>query len=321
MVRGFCYIFPDSCGSGGLEHARLIPEFESSGFVCRQQMRGARPQSRHALQGEKKGMRRLTGGFLGAVLLSVVAGCASQLDRGVAEFQRGNYDKAASLWTPLARKGDPTAQHNVGMLWEKGLGSTPVSLTEAAAWYSLSAASGHTPAMVSLARIQREYAYDDDALNWLTLAARSGNQEAANDLRTWGKPVPQVDLSEAEPGGDQARRLTAAIAAARLALGVSEEAAGDRDSGVASPTDVSWSAPPEAFRLSSEDGKPDDLAEDLGESGDASGPADERDVGRSGNQTGAVAEAREEAKSVPGATAIAEWITALVRFGDREAKQ
>jgi len=170
-------------------------------------------------------MRRLAGACVGASLLFTVAGCASQLEQGIAEFEQGNFDSAASLWTPLAEGGDRLAQNNVAVLWEKGLGSTPQNLPEAAAWYSLSARGGYIPAMVSLARIQRQFAFDEEALSWLELAARWGNQEAITDLQVWGRQVPAADLLQAELHNEEHTRqeqpnTTAIILLPGVAIGV-----------------------------------------------------------------------------------------------------
>lgn len=269
-------------------------------------------------------MRSLTGVVVGAFVLSTVAGCASQLDRGVAEFQRGNYDKAASLWTPLAKTGDPVAQRNVGILWERGLGSTPLNLTEAAAWYSLSAQGGHTPAMVSLARIERRYAYEDEALSWLTLAAQSGDQEAINDLRTWGKPVPQPDLYQTGSGTEQPKRLQHADAtAASLTPEVGVDAANSSVAGVAPPPYIGWSAALAASGRSLGYIAPNARAEARPESGDASAVVEEQDLSRSTDQdpdeTGVEEQTRDDSMTFPRATAIAEWIIGLAGFGNSEA--
>lgn len=271
-------------------------------------------------------MQRLAERLVGAVLLAAVAGCASQLDRGAAEFQQGNYDRAASLLTPLAKGGDPVAQHHVGVLWENGLGSTPQNLTEAAAWYSLSAARGHTPAMVSLARIQRQYAYDEEALGWLTLAAQSGNQEAVNDLRAWGKPVLPADLYATELGSEEPRRLEQAdSAAARLTAEVGVEAASNDGLGVAPPAGTGWSAFLEASRRSIESIVPNTLAEEPRESGDGSDPVDGHDQGRPADhtpdETAVAAETLDDSIVIPGATAVAEWISGLAGLGGSKAAQ
>ena len=271
-------------------------------------------------------MRRLTGVVVGTFVLSMATGCASQLDRGVAEFQQGKYDKAASLWTPLAKSGDPVAQHNVAVLWERGLGSTPLNLTEAAAWYSLSAESGHTPAMVSLARIQRQYAYDEEALSWLTRAAQSGNQEAVNDLRTWGKPVPLTDVYQTGLGSEEPKQLEQAdVATARLTSEVAVGAVDNNAPAVLPPTDIGWPASLEASRRSLKNVAPNTLVEVPHEMGDVSDPADEHDLGLSADRTryatGGEAEARDDSISIPGATAIAEWIIGLTGLGGSAAER
>ena len=39
-----------------------------------------------------------------------------------AAFERGDYVSASEEWKRLAEKGDPKAQHNLGLLFDQGLG-------------------------------------------------------------------------------------------------------------------------------------------------------------------------------------------------------
>jgi TPR repeat protein len=123
------------------------------------------------------------------------SGCANQnIDLGVNAYNKGDFDLAASYWNPIAKKGNPVAQYNLGLLWEQGLGRTPKNKTEAANWFLLSARQGYVPAMVSLGKIQKEYGLNDAAISWLNLAARWGSIDAIKELKSWGKPVPPADL-------------------------------------------------------------------------------------------------------------------------------
>lgn len=133
------------------------------------------------------------------VLSCLISGCASQnIQLGVNAYNQGNYDLAARYWNPIAQKGNPVAQYNLGLLWEQGIGSTPKNKAEASQWFLLSAQQGYIPAMVRLAKIQKENGYDDAATSWLSLAARWGNTDAINELRNWGMPIPAADLLAAQ---------------------------------------------------------------------------------------------------------------------------
>lgn len=129
------------------------------------------------------------------VLLLILSGCASRsINLGVNAYNQGNYDLAAKYWNPLAIQGNFIARYNVGLLWEKGLGSTPLNETKASEWFLLSAKQGYIPAMVRLAKIQKTHDYEDAAISWFNLAARWGDVSAINELQNWGKPVPPADL-------------------------------------------------------------------------------------------------------------------------------
>jgi len=123
-------------------------------------------------------------------------GCASNIERGNTFYQKGEYDRAAYYWNPLAQGGDPYAQYNVGLLWEYGLGSTKQSRAQAAEWYLLSAKQGLPLAMVKLAEYQLSIGSEVTAISWLNLAARWGDNLAISKLTELGKPIPASDLLE-----------------------------------------------------------------------------------------------------------------------------
>lgn len=115
---------------------------------------------------------------------------------GVEAFKKGDYALAAHHWNGIAKDGNPYAQHNLGLLWEYGLGRTPRNIEQAAAWYMRSAKQGFTPAMLRLANLQKQAGYEEAATSWATLAARWGNDKARGMLSIWGKPIPPADLLE-----------------------------------------------------------------------------------------------------------------------------
>ena len=124
-----------------------------------------------------------------------LSGCASQnINLGVNAYNQGNYDLATKYWNPLAKQGNYIAQYNLGLLWEQGLGSTPLNKAEASQWFLLSAQQGYVPAMVRLAKIQKEKGYEDAAISWFNLAARWEDTDAIRELQSWGKSVPKADL-------------------------------------------------------------------------------------------------------------------------------
>ncbi|OJU60542.1 MAG: hypothetical protein BGO08_10110 [Altererythrobacter sp. 66-12] len=120
------------------------------------------------------------------------------VDKGVEAYNAGQYDQAASLWNEPARQGNPAAQHNLGLLWRDGLGSTPKDLNRAAEWFLKSAQQGFPMAMVNLAKVQLDLNQPNPALTWLNMAARWNNAEAIEMLRQLGAPVPAPDLYQTQ---------------------------------------------------------------------------------------------------------------------------
>jgi len=124
--------------------------------------------------------------------------CAMAVDRGVEAYNAGQYDEAASLWNEPARRGNAAAQHNLGLLWRDGLGSTPRDLNQAAHWFLQAAVQGFPLAMVNLAKVQLDLDQPDPALSWLSLAARWNSAEAIALLQQIEAPVPAPDLYMAQ---------------------------------------------------------------------------------------------------------------------------
>lgn len=155
---------------------------------------------------------------------------------GVAAFQGGDYNSAYREWRPLAEQGNAAAQHNLGTLYNYGLGLEK-DLVEAARWYRRAARSGNADAQtkmgVFLAQglgLARDYALaagwfreaaeqhhgeaqynlgvlyatgsgvEKDrvqALMWLALAEEAGVEQAARQRRLLIKEMPPGDVEEA----------------------------------------------------------------------------------------------------------------------------
>jgi hypothetical protein len=199
------------------------------------------------------GAHRLAG-ILCTLILFASSGCANQsLQLGVDAYNQGNYDLAESYWNPLAKEGDPHAQYNLGLLWEKGLGSTPKNETVAARWYALSAKQGYILAMVRLGRIQKELGYENAATSWFNLAARWGNKDAIVELQNWGKPIPPADLLAAQQYRDAIAREKAGRATedAAYELGRALGGGGGRASSY-TPSPSSYSTTPNGSSCTSD---------------------------------------------------------------------
>lgn len=57
-------------------------------------------------------------------------------------YDAGDYEKAAKLYSPLAKDGNAEAQYTLGMMYRAGRG-VPHDYTEARKWYLLAAEQGH----------------------------------------------------------------------------------------------------------------------------------------------------------------------------------
>lgn len=64
-------------------------------------------------------------------------------------YDTGDYEKAAKLYSPLAKDGNAEAQYNLGMMYRAGRG-VPRDIKEAAKWYRLAAEQGNPLAQFNL---------------------------------------------------------------------------------------------------------------------------------------------------------------------------
>ena len=96
------------------------------------------------------------------------------MEDGFAADARGDYATALRLLRPLAEKGDPVAQFNLGGLYADGAG-VPQDYAEAVKWYRLAAEQGSAGAQNSLGAmyengrgVAKDYV---QAHKWYNLAA------------------------------------------------------------------------------------------------------------------------------------------------------
>ena len=66
---------------------------------------------------------------------------AGPLEDADAALKRRDYAAALRFIRPLAEQGDASAQHNLGVLYDNGLG-VPLDKVRAYMWFTLSAAQG-----------------------------------------------------------------------------------------------------------------------------------------------------------------------------------
>jgi TPR repeat protein len=66
---------------------------------------------------------------------------SNDLQEGLRAYAQRNYAGALRLWGPLAQRGDPAAQYNIGRLYARGEGVAR-DLPEAYKWFTLAAGGG-----------------------------------------------------------------------------------------------------------------------------------------------------------------------------------
>lgn len=110
------------------------------------------------------------------VFLHVVSAAGGPLEDAEAAIKRRDYTTAARIIRPLAESGDPTAQYNLGVFYDNGLG-VPQDKVSAYMWLSLAATQGREGAAAIRDLIARR----------MTPAQIAEAQKLA---REW-KPVPK----------------------------------------------------------------------------------------------------------------------------------
>lgn len=146
---------------------------------------------------------------------ALLAACASGVEKGLQAFNAGRYEDAYTRWSPSAARGDPVAQHNMGVLWQQGLSrETPKNLDRAAEFFLLAARQGFVQSMVPLADYQLNQNQRDAAISWLMLASRWNDQNAVLALSRLGVPVPPPDLAAAQQQANAVAALTLGAAVA-----------------------------------------------------------------------------------------------------------
>ena len=134
-------------------------------------------------------LQRLAGLTLLTMLL-VLAGpsSATSTDRfqtGWADYQRGEYAQAIESWLPLAQQGHVSAQINLAVMYERGMGVTE-DIEQALRWYQAAARQGSAIAQYNLGLFLADRKLlttnDEDGLYWLLKAAAQHYADAQYQL-------------------------------------------------------------------------------------------------------------------------------------------
>lgn len=123
-------------------------------------------------------MRRSTLLATAAAALALLASPASaDVKKGVDAWQAARFDVAIAEWRPLAEKGDPDAQFNLGQAYRLGRG-VPSDLKIAQSWYEKAAQQGHEQAQANLGLLLYDNDQRKEALPWIQKAALNGDARA-----------------------------------------------------------------------------------------------------------------------------------------------
>ncbi|MDG4596580.1 MAG: tetratricopeptide repeat protein [Candidatus Contendobacter sp.] len=137
-----------------------------------------------------------------SLLVTVPAWAADgDWDRARNAHERGDYAAEVAIVQPLAEKGVPFAQFNLGVLYDQGKG-VPQDNALAMQWYRKAAEQGLPQAQVNLAIMYEEgqgvppdYA---QAYFWYTLADGQGDSQAPQAKQDVAKKMTRAQVEEAE---------------------------------------------------------------------------------------------------------------------------
>lgn len=119
------------------------------------------------------------------VLIFVAPVAAGPLEDASVAYSRGDYATVLRLMRPLADQGDAVAQHDLGVIYENGLG-VPQNYDEAVKWYHLAAEQGYGLSQFNLGLLYdkgRGVSQNDvEAVKWYSLAANQSNAAAQVNL-------------------------------------------------------------------------------------------------------------------------------------------
>lgn len=113
-----------------------------------------------------------------ALMMSVAAPIGAQsVTTGIEAWQRSDYTKAVAIWMPLATKGDPDAQFNLGQAYRLGKG-VPMDVGAATTWFERAAGQGHVDAETTLGLLLFQNGDQVGGLKWLKKASDQGEARA-----------------------------------------------------------------------------------------------------------------------------------------------
>jgi S1-C subfamily serine protease len=126
---------------------------------------------------------------------------AADFQKGVDAYNKGDYATALRIWEPLAEQGHPSAQNNLGVMYDKGQGVTKDYET-AVKWYRLAAEQGLASAQKNLGVMyyQGQGVIKDYSLAymWWNIATSQGNEGAIKGRDIVGGKMSPTQLETAQ---------------------------------------------------------------------------------------------------------------------------
>ena len=142
--------------------------------------------------------------FIPVLLFSLILGVPSysaDFNKGLTAAQNGDFATALKEWKPLAEEGNANAQHNLGLMYQKGEG-VPQDYKEAVRLYKLAAEQGNANAQTNLGLMYvqgkgviQDYVY---AHMWWNIATANGNDDAKSNKKRVEGMMNSSDISEAQ---------------------------------------------------------------------------------------------------------------------------
>lgn len=112
---------------------------------------------------------------MGAALLTApVHAQEDPVKAGVDAYERGDYKTAVDRWRPVAIRGNPDAQFNLGQAYKMGRG-VPADLKQAEEWYRKAALQGHEQAEINYGLALFENGKRTEAVQWLERGVSRGD--------------------------------------------------------------------------------------------------------------------------------------------------
>ena len=121
-------------------------------------------------------------------------------EKGEEAYERGDYEAALREWRLLAKRGNATAQYNLGLMYTKGQ-SVQRDYAEAVRWYRKAAEQGHSKAQQYLGfmygkglGVAQDYVH---AHMWWNLAAKQGHKDAIKNRGVVTELMTSAEVAEA----------------------------------------------------------------------------------------------------------------------------